>query len=105
MGKDAESGRSAESKSGDGGRAAVSTAIGPWRRRAPFVALALFTGLPFLEIGGESALRFDVPSLRLFFFGSVVRIDELFSVLLLLLVLTFLFIWLTVVYGRIWCGP
>jgi len=78
--------------------------IQPWRRRVHYFLLAIFVGLPFLRIGGESALRFDVPSLRLHLFGAAVRIDEFFTLLLALFSLTFFFIWLTVVYGRIWCG-
>jgi hypothetical protein len=33
-------------------------------------------GLPFVRVGGESALRFDIPSLKLYFFGSVIWISE-----------------------------
>lgn len=76
----------------------------PWRRRVHYLLLAIFAGTPFLQVGGESALRFDVPTLRLHLFGAVIRMDEFFTVLLLALALAFLFIWLTVVYGRIWCG-
>ena len=75
-----------------------------WRRRVHLLLLAIFLGLPFLRIGGESALRFDLPSLRLHFFGAAIWMDEFFLVLLLLLFGTFLFIWVTLMFGRIWCG-
>jgi len=65
---------------------------------------AVFFGLPFVRIGGESALRFDVPGLRLFFFGTAVWMTEFFIVLVALLFLTFLFLWVTLVFGRVWCG-
>jgi cytochrome c oxidase accessory protein FixG len=64
----------------------------------------LFFGLPFVQVGGESALRFDVPTLRLLFFGSAVWMSEFFIVLVALLFLAFLFIWVTLVFGRVWCG-
>ena len=38
--------------------------FGPWRRTAGLVQAAIFLGLPFVTLRGESALRFDVPSLR-----------------------------------------
>ena len=64
----------------------------------------LFFGLPFVRVGGESALRFDVPTLRLHFFGSALWMGEFFIVLVALLFLTFLFLWVTLVFGRVWCG-
>ena len=57
-----------------------------------------------MRVGSESALRFDVPTLRLHLFGAVVSMHEFFAVLLLVLSLAFFFIWLTVAFGRIWCG-
>ncbi len=70
---------------------------------------ALFQGaaallLPFLRVGGESAFRFDIPSLRLHFFGRVLWIDEFHLFLLGLLFLLILAIAVTVVLGRVWCG-
>ncbi len=78
--------------------------IQPWRRLAHRLLLALFVGLPFVRISGNSALRFDIPTLRLHFFGARIWMDELLLVLLALLFLTFLFLWITLLFGRIWCG-
>ncbi len=64
----------------------------------------LILGLPFLKINGQSALRFDVPTLRLFFFGKVIWMQEFFVVLLALLTLMLLFIFITNLLGRVWCG-
>ncbi len=61
-------------------------------------------GLPFLRIGGESALRFDVPTLRLHFFGTSLWMDELFVVLAATVFLAFLFLAATLLFGRVWCG-
>jgi len=78
--------------------------IRPWRRLAEVAQGALVLGLPFLRIGGESALRFDVPTLRLHFFGAAVWMDEFFVVLAGSLFLAFLFLAVTLAFGRVWCG-
>ncbi|GAB4362643.1 MAG: hypothetical protein Kow00128_02560 [Deltaproteobacteria bacterium] len=78
-----------------------------WRRRRRIAALlqaAVIPGLPFVTIGGESALRFDIPGMRLHVFGSVLWIDEFHLVLAGTLFLLVLGIGVTVVFGRIWCG-
>src|SRR3989304_2968973 len=64
----------------------------------------LMLGLPFVRIGGESALRFDVPSLKLYFFGSVIWISEAYFFLLVFLLFFIGIMLATVLYGRIWCG-
>jgi len=67
--------------------------------------LVLFAfGLPFVRVKGESALRFDIPSLTLHVFGSRIAMDEFFLVLIAILVLFFLIILVTILFGRIWCG-
>jgi len=78
-----------------------------WRKRRRIAALlqaAVILGLPFVTIGGESAFRFDIPGMRLHFFGSVLWIDEFQLVLAGTLFLLVLGIGCTVVFGRIWCG-
>lgn len=61
-------------------------------------------GLPFLRAGGESALRFDIPSLRLLFFGRALFIEDFFIFLLATLLFVTFFVFLTVLLGRVWCG-
>jgi polyferredoxin len=78
-----------------------------WRTRRRVAALlqgAAFLLLPFLRIRGESAFRFDIPSLRLHFFGTVLWIEEFYLFLLGVLFLLILGLAVTVVLGRIWCG-
>jgi len=60
--------------------------------------------LPFASIRGESALRFDVGTLRLHFFGATLWMGELFPLLLGTLTLLFAFLIVTLVWGRVWCG-
>lgn len=78
-----------------------------WKNRRRLVALlggVTTLLLPFLRIRGRSAARFDLSTLSLHFFGSVVPIDEFHLVLLGTLFLAALILWVTVVFGRLWCG-
>jgi cytochrome c oxidase accessory protein FixG len=75
-----------------------------YRRTAEWIQLALFLLIPFMRIDGESLLRFDVPTLRLHFFGTTIWMQDFFSVLLFTLVVSFFFIFLTLLLGRVWCG-
>ncbi len=76
----------------------------PWRRLAAGLQAAVVLGLPFLHIQGESALRFDIPSLQLHFFGISLWMEEFFLVLVAVIFLSFLLLLVTVLFGRIWCG-
>lgn len=82
----------------------TSRRIQPWRWFVKGLQTLIVLGLPFITMGGNSALRFDVPSLTLHLFGSQIAMDELFPVLVALLFLIFLFITLTILLGRVWCG-
>ena len=78
-----------------------------WKNRRRIVALAGGAStllLPFLQIRGRSAARFDLSTLSLHLFGAVVPIDEFYLVLLGTLLLVALTLWVTVVFGRLWCG-
>jgi len=76
----------------------------PYRRAAAWLQGLVLLGLPFLRVGGESAFRFDIPSLRLHFFGTSIWMQEFFLILLALLFVLFLIGLLTVLLGRVWCG-
>lgn len=75
-----------------------------WRRVAEIAQAAVVVGLPFVTIRGESALRLDVPTLRLHAFGAAIWVDELFVVLAATLAGIFAFLLVTLLYGRLWCG-
>jgi cytochrome c oxidase accessory protein FixG len=78
--------------------------IGRWRRGAGAAQALLWLGLPFVRVGGESALRLDVPGGRLLAFGAAFRIDELFVALAATFVLVAAFGLVTLLFGRVWCG-
>jgi cytochrome c oxidase accessory protein FixG len=62
-------------------------------------------GLPFVSVGGESALRLDVAAGRLHAFGATFGIDEAALVSLAVAVLaTAALLLVTLVLGRVWCG-
>ncbi|MDI6801836.1 MAG: FixG Ig-like domain-containing protein [Thermodesulfovibrionales bacterium] len=78
--------------------------IQPWRRIVEALQAIIILGLPFLRIKGESALRFDILSLKLHFFGVSLWMEEFFIVLIATIFLTFLIVSITLIFGRIWCG-
>lgn len=77
---------------------------GTFRRLAGIVQAAVILGVPFLEVGGHSALRFDVAELTLHFFGAIIPMNEFFIVLVAIIFITLLTVLLTALFGRIWCG-
>lgn len=78
-----------------------------WIRRRRAVAIAeavIVLGLPFVMVKGESALRFDLVNLKLHFFGTVLWIRDLYLILLASIFLLILFVVVTNILGRVWCG-
>lgn len=78
--------------------------LGPWRTRFQWLTTVLLLGLPFLRIGGESALRLDLPTQVLYCFGQAFRLEELYLLLFVSIVFILGFLLLTLVLGRVWCG-
>lgn len=78
--------------------------IGPRRRWFQWISTLVLLLLPWLELNGKSLLRIDIPGLRLYLFGQVLRIEELYFVLLATLIFVLFFLLITVVLGRVWCG-
>jgi len=75
-----------------------------YRKITASIFVLLIVIIPFLKVGDHSALRFDVNELKLYFFSGVLWMDEFFVFLIVTLVLSLLFLWITIVFGRIWCG-
>jgi cytochrome c oxidase accessory protein FixG len=78
--------------------------LGPWRRSIQWSTSLVLLALPFVRIDGASLLRLDIPSLSLQFFGTTLHIEELYLFLLLAFCLLLLFLLVTLVFGRAWCG-
>lgn len=64
----------------------------------------ILTGLPFIRINEQSALRFDIGELKLYCFGTVVWIREFYLVLAATLCFLLFITFVTSVFGRVWCG-
>ena len=75
-----------------------------YRKIVASILVFLVVVIPFVNIQGHSALRFDINELKLYFFGSVLWMDEFFIFLIVVLVFSLLFLWITIVFGRVWCG-
>jgi cytochrome c oxidase accessory protein FixG len=78
--------------------------IGPKRKLVQILTTLLLLGLPFVRVGGDSLLRLDAGSRTLLFFGARIRIEEFYLFLIAVLILVFGFLFVTMVFGRVWCG-
>ena len=76
----------------------------PYRRAIETLQAVILTCLPILAINGKSALRFDIPTLKLYVFGSVIWIREFYLILGFALFFLLCIAFVTVIFGRIWCG-
>ena len=74
------------------------------RRITAWLMAAIMLTLPFIKVHGESAFRFDIPSLKLYFFGAVIWVSEKYFFLLVFLLFLSGVLLFTVLYGRAWCG-
>lgn len=74
-------------------------------RRWTFLGLHLILFVtPWILVNGYPALLIDIPSRRLFLFGTIFTASDTFFLLLLLLFLTFALFFFTSLWGRLWCG-
>jgi len=78
--------------------------IAPKRAMFQWLSTILIIGIPFVRMGGESLFRLDAASRTLFFFGAAIRIEEFYLLLIAVLVILFVFLFVTMVFGRVWCG-
>ena len=82
----------------------MSSRIAPQRKLVQWLSTLLLLLLPFVKLGGESLFRLDAASRTLLFFGARLRIEEFHLFLLAVLILLFCFLFITMVFGRVWCG-
>ncbi|QWV96312.1 4Fe-4S binding protein [Geomonas nitrogeniifigens] len=78
--------------------------IAPWRKGVQWLATLLILVIPFVRPGGESLLRLDAGTRTLLFFGAKLRIEEFYLLLIVVLILVFAFLFVTMLFGRVWCG-
>ena len=80
------------------------TRIAPRRKLVQWLSTLLLLGIPFLRLGGESLLRLDAESRTILFFGASIRIEEFYLFLIAVLIFVFGFLFVTMLFGRVWCG-
>jgi len=78
--------------------------ITPKRRFVQALLIAASLLLPFATLSGNPFLRMDIAKMTLFLAGIPLRIDQFYLVLLVVLLFTALFLLVTAVLGRVWCG-
>ncbi|MCB9739268.1 MAG: cytochrome c oxidase accessory protein CcoG [Deltaproteobacteria bacterium] len=80
---------------------------GAWLNRRTVVnvvLMALFFGLPWLEVGGHQAVLLDLPRRKLAFFGLVLWPQDSYLLWLLLFTAIVGIFFITSQWGRLWCG-
>jgi len=80
---------------------------GKWYNRRLIVGwfLILFLVLaPFIKIGGEPFMLFDIAHRRFSLFGVTIWAQDSFLLAMIMLVLVVSIVLFTVAFGRIWCG-
>ena len=80
---------------------------GRWhtRRNITFaVLIAIYVLVPWIQIGGQPALRLDVPARTAYVLGRTFTREDFYLVFFLLTGFGFTLFALTALYGRIWCG-
>ncbi len=78
--------------------------IAPKRKLVQWLSSIVLLLLPFARIHGESLLRLDAPTRTILFFGAGIRIEEFYLFLIVILIVVFGFLFVTMVFGRVWCG-
>ncbi len=76
----------------------------PKRLVVQWLSSLLILLIPFVRVGGESLLRLDASSRTLHIFGAAIRIEEFYLLLIITLLFVVVFLFVTMVFGRVWCG-
>ena len=78
--------------------------ITPKRQLVQSLLIAVALLLPFVTVSGNPFLRMDIAKMTLFLAGIPLRIDQFYLVLLVILLFVAVFLLVTAVLGRVWCG-
>jgi cytochrome c oxidase accessory protein FixG len=74
------------------------------RTRVAYVLLALLLVAPWIDVGGNPAMRFDIPARRFHFWGLNLLATDGWYLLFAAGVLIFGVFFFTALLGRVWCG-
>ncbi len=68
------------------------------------VLISILVGIPWIRIGGQPLLLFDLPVRRFFLGGLVFTPRDSFLLFLFLITAGFTLFFVTAMFGRLWCG-
>ncbi len=80
---------------------------GRWQRRVQVfwtLLILVYVGLPWIEVAGQPAVRFDLPGRAAYLFGLSFTNQDFYLSFFALSGLGFALFVLTALYGRVWCG-
>jgi cytochrome c oxidase accessory protein FixG len=80
---------------------------GPWRRRRDWTYAALivfFLVVPWTRFQGHQTILLDLPNRKFAFFGVTFWAHDVPLIFFILAILTFGLTFVTLVWGRVWCG-
>lgn len=69
------------------------------RRVVQTISTIIVVVLPFLNI-----LRLDIPTLRFYFFTTILWVDEFYILFLVIMLILWVIVIFSMLYGRVWCG-
>ena len=69
------------------------------RRLVQALTTGAIIALPFLNL-----FRMDIPTLRFYFFNSVLWLDEFYLLFLAMMLVLWVIVIFAMLYGRVWCG-
>ncbi len=69
-----------------------------------YALIALWAGLPWVEIGGHPAVFADIDARELYLFGSVFNAQDTWLLFFLMTGIGFGLVYVTALAGRVWCG-
>ena len=75
-----------------------------WRTLAVFWLLGMFYAFPWISIGGQQLVLFDLPARRFHVFGLTFWPQDFYLLTLLLIIAALSLFFFTAVAGRLWCG-
>jgi cytochrome c oxidase accessory protein FixG len=80
---------------------------GRWQVRKNFVwglFLAIYVGMPWIQVGGRPAVHIDIPGRNAFLLGHTFTNQDFYLLFFLVSGLGFGLFVLTSLFGRVWCG-
>jgi cytochrome c oxidase accessory protein FixG len=74
------------------------------RRIVAYVLIALYTSIPFIEVGGRPLVLLDIPARHFIIFGYTFLPTDTLLLALFGVAVLLGFFFVTALFGRVWCG-